>query len=136
MRVEPGFKSRGAASATLGIGEVARHAGVRASTLRFYERTGVLPRPARVNGRRRYTPELVRLVEIARFAQAVGFTLEEIRALFTGATGEEVPHRWRPLAEAKLRQLDQKIRRVHRMKAAIAAGLACGCIRAEDCPSP
>lgn len=44
------------------IGEVARRAGVRPSTLRYYERIGVLPSPERSNGRRRYDGEVLREV--------------------------------------------------------------------------
>ena len=36
---------------TLSIGEVARRTGVRASALRYYEEAGILPAPARMNGR-------------------------------------------------------------------------------------
>lgn len=119
--------------ALLSIGEVARDAGLRTSALRYYERAGVIPPPARVNGRRRYGPELVQMIAIARFAQSVGFSLEEIRLLFTRGKGGDVPKRWRPLALAKVRELDESIARARRMKKAIEAGLECGCIRVEEC---
>lgn len=112
---------------TFSIGEAARRAGVAPSALRFYERKGIIPKPARIGGKRRYTPELVRAIETARFAQSVGFTLQEVRQLFGGARD------WRPLAQAKLRHLDDTIRRARRMKKAIEAGLACGCLRADQC---
>ncbi len=38
----------------LTIGDVARRSGLRPSALRYYEEAGLLPAPARVNGRRRY----------------------------------------------------------------------------------
>lgn len=41
--------------------------------------------------------------------------------------------RWRPLAAVTVRQLEDIIVRARHMKAAIEAGLACGCIRVEDC---
>lgn len=117
----------------LPIGEVARMAGVQPSALRFYERAGVIPKPTRVNGQRRYGADLVRLIEIARFAQSVGFTLEEIRVLFSRPGSKTVSQRWRPLATAKVKQLDEIVVRARQMKKAIEAGLACGCIRVEDC---
>lgn len=72
-----------------------------------------------------------------RFAQQAGFTLDEIRTLFHGF-GAETPlrERWEALAEAKLRELDELIARAERMKRAIRAGLACGCVRVEDCVLP
>jgi len=116
------------------IGEVARRTGVAASALRYYEEQGVLPRPARLNGRRMYDEHLLSLVEVAVFAQSVGFSLEEVRRLFRGLEGRKgLKAQWQPLARAKLAQLDEVIAKAQRMKAAIQAGLECGCIRIEDC---
>jgi MerR family redox-sensitive transcriptional activator SoxR len=118
----------------LSIGEVARLTSLRPSTLRFYEESGILPRARRVNGRRVYGADLVDLIKVARFAQGVGFTLSEIRALMGGLDGgRKLRAQWRPLAKAKLRELDAVIDKARRMKAAIEYGLECGCIRIEDC---
>lgn len=118
----------------LSIGEVARRTGVAASALRYYEDAGLLPAPRRVGGRRRYDPEVLRRVEVLRCAQQAGFTLAEIRTLFHGY-GAETPlgERWNALAHAKLRELDQLIARAGQMKQAIQTGMACGCVRLEDC---
>lgn len=121
----------------LAIGEVARRTGVPATTLRFYEDAGVLPRARRQNGRRVYDEELLRLVEVAVFAQSVGFSLDEIRRLFRGLEGRAgLKAQWQPLARAKVEQLNQAIAKAQRMKSAIEAGLKCGCIRIEDCLAP
>jgi MerR family redox-sensitive transcriptional activator SoxR len=117
----------------LTIGEAAKRAGVQPSALRFYERRKVIPAPARVNGRRLYSEAHLRVIEMARYAQGLGFTLEEVRQLFGPAAAEGAA--WRPLAEAKLGQLEETIRRARQMKKAIEAGLACGCLRAGDCPT-
>jgi DNA-binding transcriptional MerR regulator len=71
-------------------GEVARRAGVSVGTLRYYERRGLLPEPARTpGGHRRYDEEAVRFLRSIKEAQAIGFTLAELRAL-------RVPGRRRP----------------------------------------
>ena len=118
----------------LSIGEVARRTGVATSALRYYEEVGLLPPPRRVNGRRRYGPEILRVVQVLLFARRAGFTLEEIRTLFHGF-GADTPlsERWEALAREKVRELDLLIERAERMKAAIRAGLSCGCVRVEDC---
>ncbi len=118
----------------LTIGEVARLAGVRTSALRYYEEIGILPVARRVNGRRRYDPVVPRMLEVMRFAQGAGFSLDEIRTLFHGF-GEETPmgDRWQALAQAKLKEMDDLIARAQRMRQAILAGLGCGCVRLEDC---
>jgi MerR family redox-sensitive transcriptional activator SoxR len=123
-----------AAVAELTIGEVARRTGLRTSALRFYEEAGVLPPPERVNGRRRYGADAVRRVEVLRFAQRAGFTLAEIRTLFHGSGAETtLGERWAALAGAKLAELDALVARAARMRSAVEAGLACGCVRMEDC---
>lgn len=120
--------------ADLTIGEAARRAGVRTSALRYYEEAGILPAAPRVNGRRQYSEDLMRLVEVARFAQSVGFSLAEIKRLFRGMEGrKDLRTHWRPLARAKLEELDRVIARALKMKRAIESGLECGCIRVEDC---
>lgn len=118
----------------MSIGEVARRSGVAPSALRYYEDAGILPAPRRVNGRRRYEPVVLRMLDVLRYAQQAGFTLEEIRTLFHGF-GSETPlaDRWRMMAEAKIRELDELIARANQMRRAISTGLGCGCVRIEDC---
>lgn len=62
----------------LTIGGLAREAGVAVSTVRFYERQGILePEDRSAAGYRRYTPEAVRRVRFIRRSQSLGFTLRE-----------------------------------------------------------
>jgi DNA-binding transcriptional MerR regulator len=62
----------------LAIGQVARRAGVGIQTVRYYERRGLLPAPARrPSGQRVYEPETVDLLRTVKKAQRVGFTLAE-----------------------------------------------------------
>jgi MerR family transcriptional regulator, redox-sensitive transcriptional activator SoxR len=118
----------------LSIGEVARQTGLRTSAVRYYESAGVLPAPVRVNGRRRYDPDVVRLLRTVRFAQDAGFSVAEIRTLFHGF-GAHVPPaaRWRKLADRKLAELDALSLRVERMRRALLVAKQCGCVRMEDC---
>ena len=96
------------------IGEVAGQAGVTVDTVRFYERVGVLPSPARTeSGYRDYEPETIGRIRLTRELQAIGFTLNEaVDALAAhdagGATCES--ERWRLQAvrdrvDAKLAEL-------------------------------
>ena len=118
----------------LSIGEVAKRTGVRTSALRYYEEAGILPQPGRVNGQRRYDADSIHRIDVLRFAQQAGFTLEEIKTLFHGF-GAETPlsSRWRSLAKAKLSELDLLAKRIKSMKRALELGLKCGCVRIEDC---
>lgn len=116
------------------IGTVAKRTGVAASALRFYEEAGILPAPPRIRGRRLYDAGAIRRIDVLRFAQQAGFTLDEIRTLFHGF-GSETPlsSRWQSLARAKLNELEVLSKRIRKMKRALELGLKCGCVRVEDC---
>ncbi len=106
------------------IGELAQSAGIGVETVRFYEREGVLPEPARTSGNYRvYTAEHVDRLAFIRHCRSLDMTLDEIRVLlkFKDAPHEEcdevnslldahighVAHRIRELKalERELRQL-------------------------------
>ncbi len=105
----------------LTIGKVAAAAGVKIDTLRYYEREGMIPPPARTRSNYRvYSPETIARVRFIKRAQALGFSLQQIRELLKlktshGAGCEEV----RRQAEEKIRELDEKIRALERMKEAL-----------------
>lgn len=116
------------------IGEVSRRTGVAASALRYYERSGILQKATRVNGRRVYDPSTIKRIDVLRFAQEAGFTLDEIKVLFHGFHARTpLSARWQKLARQKIGELDALTTKIERMKAALELGLACGCLRIEDC---
>jgi DNA-binding transcriptional MerR regulator len=113
------------------IGEIASQAGVSVDTVRFYERVGVLPPPARTeSGYRDYEPGTVGRIQLTRELQAIGFTLNDaVDALAAhdagGATCES--ERWRLQAvrervDAKLEELAALRRRIVEAQDACAAG--------------
>jgi MerR family copper efflux transcriptional regulator len=64
-------------------GQVAALAGVRVATLRYYERRGLVPEPARrPSGYREYTPEAVARLRLIRMLEETGFSLRQIGDLF------------------------------------------------------
>jgi MerR family transcriptional regulator, redox-sensitive transcriptional activator SoxR len=97
------LKSRGKIIASLTIGEVVREAGVRASTLHYYESIGLLAPPRRVNGRRHYEADVLQRLAVIQAAKRAGFTIAEIGKLVHG-WAEDAPFsaHWRPLATQKL----------------------------------
>ncbi|RME17712.1 MAG: MerR family transcriptional regulator [Alphaproteobacteria bacterium] len=64
------------------IGTASRLSGVGIETIRFYERSGVIPRPARAaNGRRLYTDAEIARLRFLKKCRDLGFSLAEARAL-------------------------------------------------------
>lgn len=121
---------------SLGIGALAKRAGVGIDTVRYYERNGLLaPRTRLASGYRRYgETELARLRFIRR-GQALGFSLKEIRELLALSAGRDVG-RVKRAAQAKLADVDQRIAELQLMRAGLSALIAeCpGQGRAADCP--
>ena len=121
-------------AADMTIGAVARRAGVATSALRFYESIGLVPSPARVNGRRRYDASTLQRLAVIERAQQAGFTLAEIRELFFGfAAGTPPAARWEALAQRKLADLDAQLTRIRAMQGLLHEGLRCGCLTMEQC---
>jgi len=66
------------------IGQLARATGLRPSAIRYYERLGLLPRPERASGQRRYPGDAHNRVLLIRFASDMGFSLGEIKLFLNG----------------------------------------------------
>jgi len=120
----------------LGIGQLAKRGGVGIDTVRYYERNGLPAPPTRLaSGYRRYSElELARLRFIRR-AQALGFTLKEIKELLALSAQRDVG-RVKRSAQAKLKDVKSRIASLERMRDGLATLIeACpGHGRAADCP--
>lgn len=118
-------------SARLTIGEVARQAGVAATTLRYYEQIGLVSPPARLGGQRRYDDSVLARLEVIRLCKSAGFALDEIQVLFD----DDAPGRpaSRALAEAKLAEIDAQIESLARARAVIEWGMRCTCPSIDAC---
>ena len=118
----------------MSIGEVGRRAGLEPSAIRYYEREGLLPKPPRVGGKRRYDASILEWLALIALARAGGFTLAETRVLLTGFTPHMRPDAvWKRLAAKKLEEIDAMVARAERMREVLRIGLDCGCFSLEDC---
>ncbi len=111
---------------TLRTGEVAAQAGVNVQTLRYYERRGLLEEPERrPSGYREYPADAVRLILFIKRAQELGFTLTEIEDLLRLRSDQESAcSEVRSAAEAKIEDIEQKVRHLRAMKRALSALVA------------
>lgn len=113
----------------LTIGRVARQAHVAIDTVRYYEREGLLEKPARTSsGYRQYPANAVARLRFIRQAQELGFSLREIRELLllrvgAGRSCAEVKAR----TEHKISDVDRRIAHLKRMRKALSSlAAACG----------
>ena len=118
----------------LTITAIARKAGLRTSTLRYYEKIGLLPSARRVAGRRRYDVCALKQLELIAYAKRAGFSLAEIQVLQESAyRGNPPAPLWCDLAKGKAVELDQVIVRAQEAKRRLAALSRCRCRNLAEC---
>jgi MerR family mercuric resistance operon transcriptional regulator len=122
----------------LTIGQVARRAGFGIETVRFYERNGLIDEPPRrLSGYRQYPEGVISRLRFIKRAKELGFSLREIKELLSlrvdpTATCSDI----REHAEAKIADIDGKIRCLERMKDVLTR-LTGSCVEAgqlSECP--
>jgi DNA-binding transcriptional MerR regulator len=120
----------------MAIGEVGWKAGIAPSAIRYYERTGLLPKPARQSGRRRYEPDVLGRLEIIRIAREAGFTIAETKMFLAGfPVGTTPSARWRALAANKMKEIDATLVRAAQMKKLLVSQFNCRCETLDHCAS-
>jgi DNA-binding transcriptional MerR regulator len=116
----------------LTIGELASRTGVATSALRYWEELGLMPAPSRVSGQRRYPASAVELVGVILSLREAGFSLRELKTLVAGGPALDG---WRPLAQRKLIELDQRIAQAQAARTALAHALDCPHEHLLQCPN-
>ncbi len=115
----------------LTIGELAARAGRRASSIRYYERIGLLPEPVRVSGQRRYPEDFVRTLALVDVAQRAGLSLEQIKAVLAE------PHAAAALRRAAAERLPELAAEIDRAVLArhwLELAALCECHDLRQCP--
>ncbi len=107
------------------IGRLAKLAGVKPDTIRFYERSGLLPKPSRMaSGYRTYDDAALKQVSFIRKAQSLGFSLNEIRRIMSlRGQGKETCRCVIAMAEATLAETETKLEELRQFKDTLAANL-------------
>ena len=115
------------------IGGLARAGGVPVSTVRYYERSGLLFPDGRSPGNYRcYSHSSLERLRFIRAAQANGFTLDDVRALLEFRDGAVSPcTEVRALVEARLRDLEDRFRQLREVRSVLRASLE-ACQRGES----
>ena len=114
------------------ISEVARTSGVAASALRYYQRKGLIHPLASDGARRKFAPAVLDQLALIALGQAAGFSLDEIRVMFTPG-GE--PNIDRVMLSAKADELERMVRRLKAMIEGLRHAAACPAPSHAACPS-
>src|SRR6266852_1066586 len=110
------------ASQPLQIGQVSKRTGLSVDAIRFYEKAGLLPQPARTSaGYRVYHQRELTDLEFIQKAQKLGFSLKEIRELFSiQRHPQEVCCHVRDLIVQKLSVVRCKIKELQTLEAGLS----------------
>lgn len=112
------------------ISDVADQTGIPISTIRYYEKRAIIPKPDRLGRDRTFSEKDVRAIQFVRDAQALGLTLGETATLLQGSwrTGEmaKVATRHRQTVRARI----DALKRVDKVLAALES---CQCDSFADC---
>ena len=116
------------------IGDLAKRANLNSSAIRYYEKIGLLPAPARRSGQRRYSSESLDRVLLIKFAGEMGFSLPEVKTFLSGIR-ETAPvgPRWKKLAERKILEMRQVMARARRLEKLMRGLSHCHCSSLREC---
>lgn len=102
------------------IGALAREAGVNVETIRYYQRRGLVPEPAKpLGGIRNYAAEHVQRLRFIKRAQQLGFSLEEVGELLSLEDGLHC-HEVEEIAGQKLAIVRERIAQLGMIEGALA----------------
>ncbi len=107
------------------IGQLAASVGIKPDSVRFYERSGLLPKPIRSeNGYRVYNQAAVTQLRFIKRAQSLGFSLDEVRRiLHLKGQGSTTCRSVMRIAEATLEETEVKLRNLQKFRDSLAANL-------------
>src|SRR5258708_34714029 len=117
------------------IGEDAVRPGVASSTLRYYEREGLIEASRSDGDQRRYQRDVLRRVAFVRAAKRVGLTLEEIKEALDSLPAARTPTKadWTRLSMSWRPRLDARIAELERLRDGLDSCIGCGCLSLRVC---
>jgi DNA-binding transcriptional MerR regulator len=116
----------------LDISEVARRSGVPASTLRFYEKKGLIASVGRRGLRRLYAPKVLERLAVIALGRSAGFSLGQIAFMFAP---DGRPRIDRGMLAAKATELDATIGRLSAVRDELRHAAACPAPSHMECPN-
>ena len=126
----------GSAATRFSIGDLAQQRGTKVETIRYYEKAGLMPPPARTEGNHRaYTQTHADRLAFIRHGRELGFSLDSVRTLLALA---DEPERdcadVDAIAREHLTAVRERIARLQALEAELSRMIdACGCGRVAEC---
>lgn len=117
--------------ARLSIGEVAEISGTAATTLRYYEKRGLIDPPEREGGKRRYDASVLGRLMVIHFCRIAGLGLDTIATVLNDRSANRQVTR--QLATDHLSAIDEQIRDLELARRMMTSAVECICPTLEYC---
>jgi DNA-binding transcriptional MerR regulator len=118
----------------MNIGSVSQKLGIPASTIRYYEKIGLIEPQHRVSGRRHFDLPALFALEFVRLAQSAGFSIAEIKSLLKSYQNDpSAKGPWVAMAEEKRTVLKTQIQELRQMDRILSELVSCNCESLTDC---
>lgn len=119
----------------LSVGQVAERCGVAVSAVRYYDEIGLVHSTRTSGGQRRFARDTIRRIAFVTAAQAVGRSLDEVRAALDSLPEQRTPTHadWNRVATSWRPRLDEQIERLVALRDQLDACIGCGCLSLERC---
>jgi len=119
------------------IGEVSKRTGCKIETIRYYEREGIKPSPARTEGGHRvYNNQQLRRLFFVRRCRELGFSLDQVRSLLSLVDSREYScDEVREITLSHVNDVKRRIADLNKMKR-VLSDMASSCVGGNipDCP--
>jgi DNA-binding transcriptional MerR regulator len=114
------------------IAEVARRSGMPASALRYYEEKGLIASIGREGLRRAFAPAVLDQLSLIALGRAAGFSLDEIKAMFTADGGANID---RSVLASKADEIDRTIGHLQALSNGLRHAAVCRAANHSECPT-
>ena len=116
------------------IGDVSEKLNIPASTIRYYERVGLLQQLQRVSGNRVFDKKALNTLRFVQLAQNAGFSIEEMKLLLDSAEhSSPTSENWQNMALSKRQELRDQIEQLTKMDNVLGLIIACKCLTLTEC---
>lgn len=124
-----------AAAKSISIGQLAGRTGLAVSAIRFYEEKGLVTPQRNAGGQRRFLRADIRRLSFVMISQQLGFTLAEIRQLFSGLPDNRTPTKadWTRISRDYRNKIDARITGLTALRDRLDSCIGCGCLSLKAC---
>ncbi len=116
---------------TMSIGEVAQISDTPATTLRYYERQGLIDPPARIAGQRRYDESVLSRLMVIKFCRIAGLSLDQVARVLADRSPQR--RTTKQLAHDQIALIDIQLGELQLARRMMEAVTTCVCANVEDC---